>query len=176
MDEAKASWAAGHESEAPEDVAACKQRAWDSIRTKSTSQRLLDNAADEEERARLLAVMTKESGAWLRALPVTALGLRMDDSTVRVAVGLRLGTRICGAHACQHCGAEVSGLGRHSLSCKKSVGRFQRHTALNDIMKYARAIKAGTHRPIEIGWQEAGWCDFSPVEVWSAASLGCDLP
>ena len=32
---------------------------------------------------------------------------------------------------------EVSGLGRHSLSCKKSVGRFQRHTALNDIMKYA---------------------------------------
>ena len=137
VDEAKASWAAGHESEAPEDVAACKQRAWDSIRTKSTSQRLLDNAADEEERARLLAVMTKESGAWLRALPVTALGLRMDDSTVRVAVGLRLGTRICGAHTCQHCAAEVSGLGRHSLSCKKSVGRFQRHTALNDIMKYA---------------------------------------
>ena len=86
VDEAKASWAAGHESEAPEDVAACKQRAWDSIRTKSTSQRLLDNAADEEERARLLAVMTKESGAWLRALPVTALGLCMDDSTVRVAV------------------------------------------------------------------------------------------
>ena len=67
----------------------------------------------------------------------TALGLRMDDSTVRVAVGLRLGTRICGAHTCQHCAAEVSGLGRHSLSCKKSVGRFQRHTALNDIMKYA---------------------------------------
>ena len=30
-----------------------------------------------------------------------------------------------------------SGLGRHSLSCKKSMGRFQRHTALNDIMKYA---------------------------------------
>ena len=126
--------AGGHESEAPEDVAACKQRAWDSIRT---NQQLLDNAADEEERARLLAVMTKESGAWMRALPVTALGLRMDDSTVRVAVGLRLGTRICGAHTCQHCAAEVSGLGRHSLSCKKSVGRFQRHTALNDIMKYA---------------------------------------
>ena len=94
------------------------------------------NAADEEERARLLAVTTKESGAWLRALPVTALGLRMDDSTVRVVVGLRLGTRICGAHTCQHCEAEVSGLGRHSLSCKKSVGRFQRHTVLNDIMKY----------------------------------------
>ena len=137
VDEAKASWAAGHESEAPEDAAACKQRVWDSIHIKSTSQRLLDNAADEEERARLLSVTTRESGAWLRALPVTALGLRMDDNTVRVAVGLRLGTRICGAHTCQHCEAEVSGLGRHSLSCKKSVGRFQRHTALIDIMKYA---------------------------------------
>ena len=86
VDEAKASWAAGHESEAPEDAAACNQRAWDSIRTQSTSQRLLDNAADEEERARLLAVTTRESGAWLRALPVTALGLCLDDSTVRVAV------------------------------------------------------------------------------------------
>ena len=115
VDEAKASWASGHESKAPEDAAACNQRAWDSIHTKSTSQRLLDNAADEEERARLLAVTTRESGAWLRALPVTALGLRMDDSTVRVAVGLRLGTRVCGVHTCRHCDAEVSDLGRHSL-------------------------------------------------------------
>ena len=121
MDEAKASWSAGHESEAPEDTAACMQRAWDSVRTMSTSQRLLDNAVDEEERARLLAVTTRESGAWLRALPVTVLGLRMDDSTVRVAVGLRLGTCVCGAHTCQHCDAEVSDLGRHSLRCKKSV-------------------------------------------------------
>ena len=128
MDEAKASWLAGHESEAPEDTAACMQRAWDSVRTMSTSQRLLDNAMDEEERARLLAVTTRESGAWLRALPVTALGLRMDDSTDRVAVGLWLGTRLCtcGAHTCQHCDAEVSDLGRHSLRCRKSVGGMQR--------------------------------------------------
>ena len=36
------------------------------------------------------------------------LGLRMDDSTVRVAVGLRLGTRMCGAHTCQHCEADLA--------------------------------------------------------------------
>ena len=78
VDEAKARWSAGHESEAPEDTAACLQRAWDSVRIMSTSQRLLDNAMDEEECARLLAVTTRESGAWLRALPVTALVLRMD--------------------------------------------------------------------------------------------------
>ena len=68
---------------------------------------------------------------------MTALGLRMDDNTVRVAVGLRLGTRVCGPHTCQHCAAEVSALGRHSLSCRRSEGRLQRHAALNDIFKRA---------------------------------------
>ena len=36
----------------------------------------------------LLLVSTKESGAWLMALPLTALGPHMDDSTVSVVVGL----------------------------------------------------------------------------------------
>ena len=40
-------------------------------------------------------------------LPVSALGLRVDDDTVRVAVGLRLGTAICGPHSCQRCGSAV---------------------------------------------------------------------
>ena len=78
---------------------------------------------------------TKESGAWLRALPVTALGLRMDDHTVRVAVGLCLGTAVCGPHSCQPCGTAVDSLGRHALSCKQSKRRHQRHAALNDIIK-----------------------------------------
>ncbi len=80
---------------------------------------------------------TKESGAWLRALPVSSLGLRMDDNTVWVAVGLRLGTSICGPHQCQHCSVIVDELGRHALSCRQSEGRHQRHTALNDIVKRA---------------------------------------
>ena len=37
-----------------------------------------DRLEGDEERAQLLSVSTKESGAWLRALPVSALGLRMD--------------------------------------------------------------------------------------------------
>ena len=66
---------------------------------------------------------------------MTALGLRMDDNTVRVAVGLRLGTAVCGPHSCQHCGAAVDALGRHALSCRWSEGRHQRHAAVNDIIK-----------------------------------------
>lgn len=59
----------------------------------------------------------------------------MDDNTIRVAIGLRLGTAICGAHLCHLCGAEVDSLGRHALSCRRSAGRHQRHQALNDIIK-----------------------------------------
>ena len=85
-------------------------------------------------------ISTPESGAWLRALPVSALGLRMDDDAVRVAVGLRLGAPVCGPHQCQHCSMEVDVLGRHTLSCKRSEGRHLRHAALNDIVK--RALSA----------------------------------
>ena len=48
--------------------------------------------------------------------------LRMDDDSVRIAVGLRLGVPICGPHSCHHCGAEVD------------VPGHQRHAALNDII------------------------------------------
>ena len=98
---------------------------------------LLHNAPNDLARARLLAVSTRESGAWLNALPISSLGLRMDDNTIRVAVGLRLGSSLCSPHTCQHCEAEVDQLGIHGLSCKKSVGRHYRHSAINDILHRA---------------------------------------
>ena len=49
-----------------------------------------DSAADPRMRARLLAVQAKESGAWLNALPVPSLGLRLDDEVVHTAAGLCL--------------------------------------------------------------------------------------
>ena len=98
---------------------------------------LLQNAPHDVARARLLAVSAKESGAWLKALPVSSLGLRMDDSTIRVAVGLRLGSVLCRPHTCQHCEVEVDQLGTHGLSCKRSEGRHHRHSAVNDILHRA---------------------------------------
>ena len=49
----------------------------------------MHSATDEMTRARLLSVSTPELGAWLHALPIANLGFRMDDSTIRVAVGLK---------------------------------------------------------------------------------------
>ena len=59
--------------------------------------------------------------------------------TWKIAVGLWLGTSVCGPHQCQHCSAMVDEFGRHALSCRRSEGRHQRHAALNDIMKRALA-------------------------------------
>ena len=95
---------------------------------------LLENASDDLARARLLASFSKESGAWLHALPISTLGLRMDDNTIRVAVGLHLGSILRRPHSCQHCRAKVDHLATHSLSCKKSEGRHNRHAVVNDIL------------------------------------------
>ncbi len=83
----------------------------------------------------LLAAMDNNSGAWLQALPISSIGLRLDNPSLRIAVGLRLGTAICAPHHCQFCGAEVSSLGLHGLCCRKSEGRHSRHAFLNDIIK-----------------------------------------
>ena len=58
----------------------------------------------------------------------------MDDSTIRVAVGLHLGAPLCRPHQCQHCEAEVDCLATHGLRCRWSEGRHHRHAAINDIV------------------------------------------
>ena len=51
----------------------------------STANCLLERAPDDVTRARLLAAFTKESGAWLHALPISKLGLRKDDNLVQAS-------------------------------------------------------------------------------------------
>ena len=127
-------WSEGHNCVPPTGTEAMKERNWDSISAEATASSLLEGASDDVERARLLAAMDKDAGAWLQALPISSMGLRMDDSTLRIAVGLRLGSPICAPHLCQHCGAEVSASGTHGLSCKSSKGRHIHHAAINDII------------------------------------------
>ena len=53
-----------------------------------TVDSLLDNSHDPISKDRLLAASSKESGVWQNVTPVTSLGLRLDNTAVRIAMGL----------------------------------------------------------------------------------------
>ncbi|CAH1116451.1 unnamed protein product [Phaedon cochleariae] len=115
----------------------CSQKSWDLPLIDLSSKHLLDSAKNSPfEEARLKAVSTKESGAWLNALPVAFLGTLLDDESFRISVGLRLGCSICTTHKCR-CGSTVNEKGVHGLSCKFSAGRFPRHSTVNDLIRRA---------------------------------------
>ena len=93
---------------------------------------IMSASTDNINIARLLVASTSHSGDWLHALPRTTCGLRLDNETVRVAVGLRLFTSLCEPHQCP-CGKQVNAKGMHGLSCKRGAGRSIQHQELNDI-------------------------------------------
>ena len=128
-------WSQDHADPPPTAPSSSRQRIWDAPKIEATVNIILVNASDQQASARLKAVTTSESGAWLQAVPISSLGLRMDDETIRVAVGLRLGLPLCRPHMCTSCGAEVDKLGTHGLSCRFSKGRHSRHAAINDSIK-----------------------------------------
>ena len=91
QNEALRVWSVGHQEEPPSPTACTHQKVWDTPIVHAAYNQLLESAPDDMSRARLLAAHMRESGAWLNVLPVSALGLRMDDDdTVRVAIGFVL--------------------------------------------------------------------------------------
>ena len=112
-----------------------KQKAWDTPCIQTTLNTLLRTSIDDTTRARLLAATTKEAGAWLNALPITSVGLRMEDDVIRIAAGLGLGAPLCHPHSCRLCGRAVDSFATHGLSCAKSTKRHFRHTAINNIIQ-----------------------------------------
>ena len=125
----------GHDQPPPCTPDNTWQRAWDKPRVQATSKVILETTPDPQARARLLATATKESGAWLHALPITSLGLKMDDEVVRVAVGLCLGVPLCLPHLCSQCRASVDELATHDLSCHKSQCRHPQHAAIKVLIQ-----------------------------------------
>ena len=66
--------------------------------------------------------------------PVSALGLRLSDEEIRIAVGVRLGTTLYEPHLCHHCREKVDARGLHGLVCRGGSGKHQRHSMLNDVI------------------------------------------
>ena len=117
-----------------------QQRAWDSGPLETLKSQLYNSTNDPVAKARLLSVSTKEAGAWLNVLPAPHLGTKLDDTTVRIAIGLRLGANIVEEHRCI-CGALVHRNSTHRLICRKNGGRIPRHQAANETLR--RALVSG---------------------------------
>ena len=62
----------------------------------------MEQAPNDQAKARLMAVAHPESGAWLNALTIASLCLHMSDDVVRIAAGLRLGVPLCQPIASKH--------------------------------------------------------------------------
>lgn len=117
--------------------AAC-QRLWDEPLCRLKRDSLIESASSPADRARLLAVGEWESGLWLQVLPSASIGTLLDRSTFRIATSLRLGSPCVIPHRCS-CGAVVTNLGHHGLSCTRSAGRLSRHHCINDVIRRALA-------------------------------------
>ena len=109
------------------------QKVWDAAITAEVYKSLIIRAASDIDRARLLSAAAPHSGDWLLAPPISAIGLRLSNEMIRVAVGFRLGANTCEPHQCI-CGCQVDARGLHGLSCRKSTPRHQRHSNMNDII------------------------------------------
>jgi hypothetical protein len=112
------------------------QREWDAPICKQKFQNLIANAPDEEESARLLAISSEGASAWLNAIPLSSLGLKLSDTELPIVCSLRLGSTLCQPHECK-CGQDVESDGRHGLNCDEQIGRFPRHTEANMLIKRA---------------------------------------
>ena len=76
---------------------------------------------------------------WLNVIPCKNLRLKLSNQPLRLAIGLRLGSKICKRHKCVR-GKDVTEDGWHGLSCLKSAGRFSRHSNLNALINQSHTL------------------------------------
>ena len=120
------------------------------------------------EISRLKSVSDKDASAWVNAIPVSSLGLKLSAEQLRISVGLRLGCFLCSNHQCI-CGSHVDPFGRHGLSCKKSAGRHSRHQEVNNIVHRAlcSANIASTLEPAGLSRSDGKRPDGCTAFPWS---------
>ena len=107
---------------------------------------VLSATHNQVDLARLIVVAAPHSGAFLQAIPMSMIGTRLDETSFRIAVAIRLGAPVCTSHQCI-CGAPIEGTGLHGLSCRKSSSRIARHSAINGLIKTALSAAEVPSRP-----------------------------
>ena len=134
-------------SSTPSHEHAAIQKVWDLPIVKSQYAAIMDSVTDAKTKARLLSVSSKGSSAWLNAIPLPNLGLKLSNEQLRISIALRLGADVCLPYSCK-CGAQVDSSGVHGLSCRFNKGRTARHAEANDIIRRA-LVSAGLPAVLE---------------------------
>jgi len=96
------------------------QKAWDGLVAANQKNLILSRAPSHVDKARLLAAASPHSGDWLHAPPITAVGLRLSDEAVRVAVAHRLGSKACEPHTFV-CGKAVDARRLHGYPAAEAL-------------------------------------------------------
>ena len=92
----------------------------------------------------------------------------MEDQTITVAVGLRLGAPLFSPYTCCHSGSKVDALATHGLSCRRSQGRHHRHAAMNNII-HRTLVSANVPSRLEpsgLEWADGKRPDGVTVVPW----------
>jgi len=118
-------------STSPSPPVTMAQRVWDAQCCK-----LVHATTDPVDQARLLASCSPGSGDWLHAPSISTVGLDMDNATVQISAGLRLGAPVVRPHSCV-CRTTVTADGHHGLSRCRGSGRHSRHNQINDLLCHA---------------------------------------
>ena len=119
-----------------------RQRNWTYPVQRKSQADLLQGSSQSGVR-RIKGCASAGSGAWLRALPSSPLGLHLDHFQLRIATALRLGSNVSQPYQCK-CGVMADARGMHALSCGSSSSRHVRHSLLNGVVQ--RALRAA-HMP-----------------------------
>ena len=113
-----------------------RQKSWDLPLAHVVLKDIINEATDPTTRARLLAVSSPHASDWLNAIPIPALGLKLENESLRIAVALRLGVQTAMPYKCI-CGTSVEGSATHGLDCRKIGGKHARHAEVNSILHRA---------------------------------------
>ena len=119
----------------PDLQLASKQKSWDNLVSSTLLNIVMNNCNSLLDKTRLLACQESESSAWLNAYPSTNTGQLLDDKSLQITYGVRLGLAFRVPLSCV-CGATVDTYSLHELSCYRSEGKV-RHSIINDIIKQA---------------------------------------
>jgi len=93
-------WTGLANSPKPSQQSQHTQKAWDGPVVADQKNLILSRAPAHVDKARLLAAASPHSGDWLHAPSITAVGLRLSDEAIKVAVAHKLGSKACEPHTC----------------------------------------------------------------------------